>query len=444
MTKAVADSRSPVPSIGVGLLGMGVVGTGVAQVLTERAEAYERRAGRRLQLRRILVRDTGRSRQFQPEPELITTDADAVLNDPLVQIVVEVMGGDHPAYDYVRRALSSGRYVVTANKEVMAKHGPELLALARENGVDILFEASAGGGIPLIAPLKRDLLGNEVASMRAIVNGTTNYILTRMSKEGLDFGEALAQAQALGYAEADPANDVEGVDAAYKLAILASLAFRTAVSPTDVYHEGITRLTANDFRYARELGYAIKLLAIGRRHEDGSVQVRVHPSLLREDEPLAKVDGVFNAVELEGDLLGLVLFQGRGAGALPTTSAIVADLIDAARSIALGQNGRVGEPYTASAPIRSVNDLESRYYLRLRVPDRPGVLSKICGVLGDRHGISISDIIQKETSQDDQTAEIVIMTHTAREAAMRAALLELEELPVVSAIGNFIRVESPR
>src|SRR6266568_3826102 len=221
------------------------------------------------------------------------------------------------------------------------------------NGVDILFEASAGGGIPLIAPLKRDLLGNEVASMRAIVNGTTNYILTRMSKEGLDFGEALAQAQALGYAEADPANDVDGVDAAYKLAILASLAFRTAVSPTDVYHEGITRLTANDFRYARELGYAIKLLAIGRRHEDGSVQVRVHPSLLREDEPLAKVDGVFNAVELEGDLLGLVLFQGRGAGALPTTSAIIADVIDAARSIALGQNGRVGEPYTASAPIRS-------------------------------------------------------------------------------------------
>ncbi|HTE84487.1 MAG TPA: homoserine dehydrogenase [Dehalococcoidia bacterium] len=444
MTTPISDSRLQAREIGVGLLGLGVVGSGVARVLTERKDAYERRAGRRLELRRILIRDEHKARQDQTDAALLTTDPDAVLNDPEIQIVVEVMGGEHPAYDYIRRALASGRYVVTANKEVIAKHGPELLSLARANGVDILFEASAGGGIPLIAPLKRDLLGNEVGSMRAIVNGTTNYILTRMSNDGLDFGDALAQAQALGYAEADPANDVEGIDAAYKLAILASLAFRSAISPQEVYHEGITRLTANDFQYARELGYAIKLLAIGRRHEDGSVMVRVHPALLREDEPLAKVDGVFNAVELEGDLLGLVLFQGRGAGSLPTTSAIIADLIDAARSIALGQNGRAVEPYAVSAPIRPFGELESRYYLRIRVPDRAGVLSKICGVLGDRHGISISDIIQKETSQDDQTAEIVIMTHAAREGAMRVALTELEELPVVTAIGNFIRVESSR
>ncbi len=431
------------PSIGVGLLGMGVVGGGVAQVLLERSEAYEARVGGRLQLRHVLVRDPSRARAAAIDPALITTRADEIFDDPGVRIVVELMGGEQPALDYLRRALATGRHVVTANKEVMAKHGPELLALAQRHGVEILYEASVGGGIPLIAPLKRDLLANEISSLRAIVNGTTNYILTRMSKEGLDFAEALAQAQALGYAEADPANDIEGVDAAYKLAILANLSFRTAITPADVHYEGITRLTANDFRYARELGYAIKLLAIGRRLGDGSVQVRVHPSLLREDEPLAKVDGVFNAVEIDGDLLGLVLFQGRGAGSLPTTSAVLADVIDAARGIALAQPARGAELYLASLPVRSFSELESRYYLRLRVPDRPGVLSKICGVLGDRHAISISDIIQKETSQDDQTAEIVIMTHAAREAAMQAALSELAGLPVVHSIGNFIRVESP-
>jgi homoserine dehydrogenase len=443
MASQIANGRPGLRVIGVGLLGMGVVGGGVAQVLSQRRDEYEQRAGGRLDLRRILVRDVAKHRD-SPSVDLLTADPDAVLDDPQVQIVVEVMGGEHPAYDYIRRALISGRYVVTANKEVIAKHGPELFGLARQHGVDLLFEASAGGGIPLIAPLKRDLLGNEVASMRAIVNGTTNYILTQMSKEGLDFAEALAQAQHLGYAEADPANDIQGIDAAYKLAILASLAFRCAVSPDDVYREGITRLTANDFRYARELGYAIKLLAIGRRHDDGSVQVRVHPALLRNEEPLAKVDGVFNAVELEGDLLGLVLFQGRGAGSLPTTSAIVADLIDAARSLANDQPSRVAEAYATAAQIRPFAELETRFYLRLRVPDRAGVLSKICGVLGDRHGISISDIIQKETIQVDQSTEIVIMTHAAREEAMRLALMELDSLSEVSELGNFIRVESPR
>lgn len=443
------SEQQPAPrAIGVGLLGMGVVGGGVAQTLTERAGAYEQRVGRRLTLRRVLVRDAAKSRPAALASDLsttlLTTRAEDVLDDPEIQIVIEVMGGEQPAYDYIRRALSSGRHVVTANKEVMAKHGPALLTLARQQGVEIQYEASVGGGIPLIAPLKRDLLANEITSLRAIVNGTTNYILTRMSKEGLDFGEALAQAQALGYAEADPANDVEGIDAAYKLAILATLSFRTAVFPADVHHEGITRLTANDFRYARELGYAIKLLAIGRRLDDGSVQVRVHPALLREDEPLAKVDGVFNAVEIDGDLLGLVLLQGRGAGSLPTTSAVVADVLDVARTIVLGHSGRAADPYLATAAIRPISEIDCRYYLRLRVPDQPGVLSKICGVLGDRHGISISDIIQKETSQDGQSTEIVIMTHLAQEAAMRSALDELEELPVVQAVGNFIRVESTR
>lgn len=436
---AGADAARP---IGVGLLGLGVVGGGVARALSERAAEYERSVGRPLVLRRILLRDPEKARSLHVPRDLITTDADVVLQDPAIQIVVEVIGGERPALDFMRRALSSGRYVVTANKEVIAKHGPELFALAREHGVDVLFEASAGGGIPLIAPLKRDLLANEISSLRAIVNGTTNYILTRMSNEQLDFAEVLAEAQRLGYAEADPANDVEGVDAAYKLAILASLAFRTTIHPSDVYCEGITRLTANDFRYARELGYAIKLLAIARRYADGSVQARVHPALLREDVPLAKVDGVFNAVEIEGDLLGLVLFQGRGAGALPTTSAVVADVLDVARTIARGGAALAISPPAVPCTVRPFSDLTSRYYLRLRVPDQPGVLSKVCGVLGDRYQISISDIIQKETRQADQTAEIVIMTHAAQEAAMHAALAELEHLPVVNAVGNFIRVEA--
>lgn len=444
MTQAPADRQSTPPSIGVALLGLGVVGSGVAQSVADHRNDYERRIGRPLELRRVLVRDSAKARQAPVDPALIDTNFRSVLDDPGVRIVIEVMGGEDPAYRYLCQSLESGRHVVTANKEVIAKHGAELLSLARRNGVEILFEASVGGGIPLIAPLRRDLAANEIVSLRAIVNGTTNYILTAMSKEGLDFGEALSQAQLLGYAEADPANDVEGVDAAYKLCILASLAFRTAVFPSDVYHEGITRLRANDFRYARELGYAIKLLAIGRRVAVDSIQVRVHPVLLREDEPLSKVDGVFNAVELEGNLTGLVLFQGRGAGSLPTTSAVLADVIDVARGIALGQGAAAMEPYQASLAILPFGELESRYYLRLRVPDRAGVLSKICGVLGDSYGISISDIIQKETSQDDLSTEIVIMTHAAKEAAMRAALTELERLPVVNEVGNFIRVESPR
>jgi homoserine dehydrogenase len=444
MTQQSTTRQEAPASIGIALLGAGVVGGGVAHSIGAHAAEYERRIGRRLELRQILVRNPEKVRGTSVDPGIVTTDFDQILSDPKIQIVVEVMGGEEPAYRYLCQTLESRRYAVTANKEVMAKHGPELLSLARRNGVDILFEASVGGGIPLIAPLKRDLIANEITSLRAIVNGTTNYILTRMSSEGIDFADALEQAQALGYAEADPTNDVEGIDAAYKLCILASLAFRTAVFPADVYHEGITRLRANDFRYARELGYAIKLLAIGRRLAGGSVEVRVHPVLLREDEPLSKVDGVFNAVELEGDLTGLVLFQGQGAGSFPTSSAVLADVIDIAREIGLGQSGRAMEPYSASQQIRPFEELESRHYLRLRVPDRAGVLSKICGVLGDQYGISISDIIQKETSQEDQSTEIVIMTHAAREASMRAALMELEQLPVVNEIGNFIRVETPR
>jgi homoserine dehydrogenase len=355
-----------------------------------------------------------------------------------VDIVIELLGGEHPAYDLIKDSLTQGRYVVTANKEVMAKHGPELLALAAKNGVDILYEASVGGGIPIISPLKRDLCANEISSVRAIINGTTNYILTRMSRDGLDFDDALAQAQDLGYAEADPTNDIDGHDAAYKVAILASLAFRTPVRIEDVHREGIRGLAARDFRYARELGYAIKLLAVARR-EDSSVHLRVHATLVPEDELLAKVDGALNAVEIEGDLTGKVLFQGAGAGSLPTSSAIMADVLDAARALVLGTRPFPWR-YTADLAVTPLAQLVTRYYIRLEVADQPGVLAGIARAFGD-HQVSIATVIQKETDEAAQTAELVIMTHQAQEEAVQATLAQVRELPQVVSVVNFLRVD---
>jgi homoserine dehydrogenase len=427
-------------AVHVGLLGVGTVGGGVARILAEKRDVYARHLGCPLVLKSALVRDLSKERPGVPPADLerLTTDPAEVLEDPEVDIVVDVWVGEEPAVDYSRRALAAGKYVVSANKEVMAKHGAELLALAHAHGVDILYEASVGGGIPIIAPLKRDLLANRVLSLAAIINGTTNYILTAMSREGADFAEALAAAQRLGYAEANPANDVEGEDARFKLAILASLAFRAQVKPADIYREGITRLSARDFRYARELGYAIKLLALARATDDG-IQARVHPALVPLEESLAKVDGVLNAVQVEADLAGRVLFQGRGAGSLPTTSAVIADVLDAAQSI-IGGRRDLPPPDEAPTRIIPMDDLETRYYLRLTVADRPGVLAQIARVLGEA-AISISSVIQKEADESAQTAELVIMTHLAREAAMQRAIAELRQLPAVQDVGNFIRVE---
>jgi len=432
----MSDGQQP---IGIGLMGLGTVGAGVAEILRERADVFARGVGRPLQIRRILVRDPEKERPVRVDPGLLTTEAGRIFDDSGIRIVIEVMGGEQPAHQYLERALASGRHVVTANKEVMAKHGPALLDLARRNGVDILYEASVGGGIPLIAPLKRDLLANELTSITAIINGTTNYILTRMAREGIDYAEALSGAQALGYAEADPRNDVEGVDAAYKLAILAGLAFRMDVNPDAVHREGITGLTARDFRYAAELGYAIKLLALGER-SDHRVQLRVHPALVPLEAPLAKVDGVFNAVQLEGDLTGQVLFQGRGAGSMPTTSAVVADLLDVAHSLAQDGFERSDWRRDGAATVQPISALRSRYYLRLVVQDRAGVLARITAVLGERHDISIASIIQKEVDQSAGTAELVIMTHEATEAAMQQALVEVAAIETVVEVGTFLRV----
>jgi len=423
----------------VALLGLGVVGSGVARALLSKGHLYAQRLGRPLRLCGVLVRDPRRPRAVEVDPSLLTTEAQELLAHSHPHIVVEVMGGEEPAHSYIRQALARGHYVVTANKEVMAKYGPQLLALAHERGVDVFFEASVGGGIPIIRPLRRDLAANEIRGLRAIINGTTNYILTRMAGEGLDFREALAQAQELGYAEPDPTNDIEGHDAAYKLAILASLAFQAHVPPDSVYREGITGLTPRDFRYAQELGYAIKLLAIARHHGDDGVEARVHPVLIPQGAPLAKVDGVLNAIEVEGDLVGRVAFQGPGAGASPTASAVLADVLDAAQALA---DGRLPLPWPRPAPVplRPIERLSCRYYIRMEVADRPGVLAQIARCFGD-HQVSIASVIQKETNEEAQTAEIVIMTHTAQEAAVRATIADVERLPVVQEVGTFLRVE---
>ncbi|HZT05736.1 MAG TPA: homoserine dehydrogenase [Chloroflexota bacterium] len=428
----------------IGLLGLGVVGTAVAHALVQKRGVLERRIGCPIELRRALVRDPDRSRPI--DPSLITLNADDILDDPAIDVVVEVMGGEDPAHAYILRALRAGKHVVTANKEVMAKHGPEILTLAAEHGVDISFEASVGGGIPVIGPFKLDLIANEIREIRAIINGTTNFILTRMAADGIEFADALAEAQQLGYAEADPRNDVDGIDAAYKLAILGSLAFHTVVRPSNVYYEGIASLSATDFRYARELGYAIKLLAIARA-ERGAVELRVHPTLLPETEMLAKIDGVFNAVAVEGDLVGRILFYGRGAGAGPTSSAVVADIIDVAQRSLAGLGGssrRTAPTYDEQVRFRPMDEVCTRYYLRLLAHDRPGVFAQITHALGEA-GISLASVIQKQNVELGeprvQYAEIVLMTHEAKEAAMQRALRSVRALAVVRDIGSMIRVE---
>ncbi|MCH8814849.1 MAG: homoserine dehydrogenase [Chloroflexi bacterium] len=423
--------------INIVLLGLGVVGGGVARALQEKAEAYAEQAGLPLVLRRVLVRDPSKPRPISLDDGLMTADPDEAL-DADADIIVELMGGETPALDYIERSLKSGRHVVTANKEVVSKHWLRLHSAARDAGVEMHYEASVGGGIPIISPLKRDLAANEIIGIRAIINGTTNYILTRMAAEGVDFGDALRQAQELGYAEADPANDIEGQDSVYKLSILASLAFRTFISPDDIYREGITQLHARDFKYAAELGYIIKLLAVAKR-EQGGVRARVHPALLAKDELLARVDGVLNAVQVEGDLVGKVLFQGPGAGSEATASAVMADVLEAAKAI------RSGEPTTpqdrsSGLAAEPISKLVSRYYVRIEVMDRPGVLAVIARSLGD-HGVSIASVIQKETDEEGQTAELVIMTHGAREDSMQSSIKQIGGLPEVSEIGSVIRVE---
>jgi len=423
----------------IGLLGLGVVGSQVAEFLATGRDHIAERTGVEVELGRILVRDPAKPRAYTPGPGLLTTDPADVLDDPSISVVVELIGGMEPARTYIERAISAGKAVVTANKEVMAHHGPELLELAKQRGVDVYFEAAVGGGIPLISTFKIDLLANEISSIEAVINGTTNFIIDQMANHHAGFDDALAEAQRLGYAEADPTYDVEGHDAAFKLAIMSSIAFRTRIDPGCVHREGIRDLDPVDFAYAAELGYAIKLLAYAHAHDDGSIEVRVHPACIPSDHLLAAVHGAFNAVVVEGDLVGSVLLYGQGAGGRPTASAVVGDIIDLMFSLRKGIDNRIAVDFSRQRRVRPIDEVETGAYMRLHVADRAGVLAEVTKVLGDLH-ISIASIVQKALIVEHAAAELVILTHPARDADLRTALGALARLQPVYAVPAYLRV----
>jgi homoserine dehydrogenase len=420
----------------IGLIGLGTVGTGVARLLTEHGARIARRAGGAIRWKWAAVRDLAKPRGVLLEGVQLTTDLSQLIADPEVEVVIETMGGIEPARSVVLDCLAAGKHVVTANKALLAEHGPEIFARARRAGRAVAFEASVGGGIPIVQALGVGLAANQVQNLAAILNGTCNYILTRMTGEGLAYHAALAQAQALGYAEADPTLDVDGTDTAHKLAILAQLAFSAGVTTADIPRQGIDRLHLADIRYAGELGYAVKLLALARLSAAG-LELRVAPTLVRHGTPLAEVRGPYNAIRVVGDAVGDTFFYGRGAGMMPTASAVVGDLIDVVtgRAMATSSLLNLWPEFAEPVPRASSRQVRTRNYLRFTIADRPGVLAALARILGE-HGISIASVIQHDPG-DDATEQspvpLVIMTHLAVEAELAAALAEIDRLDVVHA-----------
>jgi len=424
----------------VGIIGYGKIGTGTLKTLLDNQENIDRKVGRQVRVKRLVDVDWTSPRPFAIDvpQEIKTTAADDVLEDPDISIVVETMGGTKPAREFVLKALQSGKNVVTSNKELIARHGKELFEAAAERNLDLMFEGSVGGGIPILRPLKQCLAANRISRIMGIVNGTTNFILTQMAEGGAEFEEALKEAQRLGYAEPDPTNDVDGFDAAFKLAILGSIAFESRVYVEDIYREGIAKVGARDMEYARQLGYAVKLLAIGAE-VDGGLEMRVHPTLLPTGHPLAAVGGPFNAIFVRGSSVGEVMFYGQGAGTMPTGSAVVGDIIDVARNIRSGATGRIACTCFEGRRVKPMDEVTTRHYLRLQVADRPGVLAAIAKVFGEE-GVSLSSVLQMDAS--GETAEIVWLTHPAQEGRMRRSLARLEKLPEVDEISSWIRAET--
>ena len=432
----------PVSDVRIGLLGLGTVGAGVVKILQTRRAMLQERAGAGLTLAAIADTDLTRPREGLDIRALpMVGDAARVLDDPSIQVVVELVGGLEPARTFILRALAAGKHVVTANKALLAHHGAELYDEARRRGVALAFEAAVAGGIPLIRAVKDGLVANRVLSLAGIVNGTCNYILSKMTDEALDFSLVLKEAQAHGYAEADPTLDIEGMDSAHKLQILVALAFRTFIDLKHIHTEGITRVTAQDIDYARELGYRIKLLAIAKATDDG-VEVRVHPTMIPADSPLAAVAGVFNAIFLTGDAVGDLMFYGRGAGQMPTASAVWSDVLEIARRVAHGIPSLALDLPSVGPqplPLTPMDAIRCCYYLRVTAHDRPGVLSRVAGILGD-NDISIANVIQKGRGTRE-AIPIVMLMHEARERDMRAALAAIDALPNVATATTMIRVE---
>lgn len=429
----------------VGLIGLGTVGTGVARLLLEQPERFHRRLGCPLVLKKIADLDLNRPRPVAVPPELLTTEAQEIVNDPEIDIVVELIGGTAAAYEYMSTAIARGKHVVTANKALLALHGKEIFAQAAAAGVAIGYEASVCGGIPIILTLRQGLAANAIQEIFGILNGTSNYILTQMTSTGASFQEALKEAQSQGFAEADPTLDVEGLDAAHKLALLMSLAYGAQIDFESIHVEGITHIDPLDIQFAREFGYQIKLLAITR--DDGhQVEARVHPTMLPQDHIMASVVGVFNAAYITGDAVGSILLYGRGAGMMPTASAVAADLIDLAYGVRNGRQGwlpPLGVPEAAHnrRPVKPLVDIITNYYIRFAAQDRPGVLSRISGILG-QFDISIAAVTQKGRGLRG-SVPIVMITHEAREANIQKALKEIEHLDVVTQAATLIRIEDP-
>ena len=419
----------------IALLGMGTVGGGVYKIIEGQQAEMPFKIGAGLEVAKVLVRNKAKYADAVPA-EKLTDRWEDVIQDDSIDMVVEVMGGIEPAKTYITQALEKGKHVVTANKDLMAMHGHELLDIAAKHQCDLLFEAAVAGGIPIIRPLKQCLAGNHITEVMGIINGTTNFILTKMKAEGMDFAEALQLATDLGYAEADPTADVEGYDAGRKLAIMASIAFHTPVTFDDVFTEGITKITAKDMRYAHELGCTIKLLGIARDAGDG-IEVKVHPTIIPENHPLAAVNDAFNAVFVHGDAVDDAMFYGRGAGALPTGSAVVGDIMDVARNMLYGCAGRIGCSCYKELPIKQIGDTRSSFYIRMMLEDRAGTLASMASVFGS-NDVSIAILLQK--AKIDETAEIVVVTHEVEEKRFRDAMTVLSSMAMVKEICSIIRV----
>jgi homoserine dehydrogenase len=432
-------------SLKVGLLGIGTVGGGTYAVLTRNQEQISRRAGRKIEVVKVADRNLELAKKLTNGQVEVTDDVFSVVTDPNVDVVVELIGGYTLAKDVVLKAIEHGKHVVTANKALIATHGNEIFAAAKAKGVIVAFEAGVAGGIPIIKALREGLVANKIEWIAGIINGTTNFILTEMRDKGLAFADVLVEAQRLGYAEADPTFDVEGIDAAHKLMIMAAIGFGIPMQFDKVYTEGITKLETKDIRYAEELGYRVKLLGI-TKHSDNGIEIRVHPALIPEKRLIANVDGAMNAVVVKGDAVGPTLYYGAGAGAEPTGSSVIADLVDVARM----QNTSIEErvPYlayhdttaTASTPILPIGEISTAYYLRMRALDKPGVLAEVTKILGDRQ-ISIDAMMQKEPQDGETEADIVILTHITVEKNMNAAIQAIEALPAIDGAVVKLRME---
>lgn len=421
------------------LLGAGTVGGGVYRLLQMRKEEMPFKVQAELEISRVLVRDASKKRDGIPQ-EVLTEDWNGILEDPEIRIVIELMGGIEPARTYILQALEAGKHVVTANKDLMAEYGRELMEAAERHHCDLQFEAAVAGGIPIIRPLKECLAGNEITEVMGIVNGTTNYILTRMTEDGMDFADALKKAQELGFAEADPTSDIEGLDAGRKMAILASIAFHSRVTFSDVDVKGITRITAKDIQYAKEFGYTLKLLGVAR-NTDGEMEVGVFPMMIPSSHPLAHVKDAFNAVFVHGDAVDDAMFQGKGAGELPTASAVMGDIIAVARNMQYQCCGRIGCSCYRDLPMKSSGESRHRYFLRLIVEDRTGILAGVAGVLGNNY-VSINQVIQKPAV--DGVAELVVITDKVENRHLKDALVIFGQMSMIREVASVIRVYSGR